>query len=194
MTDFTKTRTKFDVLERTIHLDGSSLGPMRETAPQATGHFLDIYRCAELFEGWNARCWFMQADTSGGRVGHLIGAAPDTVPSGCGIAKSVKAIRLRQRSGFYREARVVNGSIIETINPGERAQHERIPADKDAATTRLGPTWAWRFRMTETAWSRLPLAYARRLRRDSREMGKRSSSAMRPLRGLAKGGTSGTAR
>ena len=194
MTDFTKTRKNFDVLERTIHLDGSFLGPMRETAPQAMERFLDIDRRAELFEGRNARSWFMQVDAAGGRAGHLIGVAPDTVPSGRGIAKSAKDIRLRQRSGFYREARVVNGSIIETIDPGERAQHERVPADKDSATTRSGPRWAWRVRMTETAWSRLPLACARRLRRDSREMGKRSSSAMRPLRDLAKGGTSGTAR
>ena len=75
MTDFAKTRQMFDIPEGMIYLNGNSLGPMPKAAPAAMSSFLlDEWR-TELIRGWNTKNWFMQTNTLGDRVGHLIGAA-----------------------------------------------------------------------------------------------------------------------
>ena len=82
MTDFMKTREMFDIPAGMIYLNGNSLGPMPKTAPAAINSFLlDEWR-SELVSGWNTKNWFMQTNTLGDRVGHLIGAAPGTTVVG----------------------------------------------------------------------------------------------------------------
>ncbi len=82
MTDFARTKALFDLPEGVIYLNGNSLGPMPKSAPEAIQRFLmDEWR-TELIKGWNTKNWFMQTNTLGDRVGHLIGAAPGTVVVG----------------------------------------------------------------------------------------------------------------
>ena len=82
MTDFAKTRQMFDIPEGMIYLNGNSLGPMPKAAPAAMSSFLlDEWR-TELIRGWNTKNWFMQTNTLGDRVGHLIGAAEGTTVVG----------------------------------------------------------------------------------------------------------------
>ena len=76
MTDFAKTRAMFDIPEGMIYLNGNSLGPMPIAAPDAIKRFLHDEWRTELVRGWNTKNWFMQTNTLGDRVGHLIGAKP----------------------------------------------------------------------------------------------------------------------
>ena len=82
MTDFDKTRARFDIPDGMIYLNGNSLGPMPKAAPDAMQNFLNDEWRTELIKGWNTKNWFMQTNTLGDRLGRLIGAVPGTIVVG----------------------------------------------------------------------------------------------------------------
>ena len=91
MTDFTKTRTMFDLPDGLIYLNGNSLGPMPKAAPDVMNSFLmDEWR-TELIRGWNTKDWFMQTNSLGDRVGRLIGA-----PAGTTVVSDTLSIKVFQ--------------------------------------------------------------------------------------------------
>ncbi len=82
MTDFSITRSFFDIPDGMIYLNGNSLGPMPKQAPAAIDTFLNDEWRTELIRGWNTKNWFTQANTLGDRLGRLIGAPPGTTVVG----------------------------------------------------------------------------------------------------------------
>ncbi|RBW63327.1 kynureninase [Ruegeria sp. A3M17] len=82
MTDFSKTRSMFDIPDGMTYLNGNSLGPMPKAAPEAMDRFLKDEWRTEIIKGWNTKGWFMQTNTLGDRVGKLIGAPAGTTVVG----------------------------------------------------------------------------------------------------------------
>ncbi|MCI5112283.1 MAG: kynureninase [Marivita sp.] len=82
MTDFSQTRSQFDLPEGMIYLNGNSLGPMPRDSVGAMTSFLNDEWRTELIKGWNTKDWFMQTNTLGDRVGRLIGAPAGTTVVG----------------------------------------------------------------------------------------------------------------
>lgn len=90
-TDFEWTRQQFDLPEGMIYLNGNSLGPMPKASVPAMTSFLNDEWRSELIKGWNTKGWFMQTNTLGDRVGHLIGA-----PEGSTVVGDTLSIKVFQ--------------------------------------------------------------------------------------------------
>ncbi len=75
MTDFTWTRSQFDLPEGVVYLDGNSLGPLPTAVP---GRMEAAQRewATQLIGGWNEAGWMEMPRRLGDRVGRLIGAEP----------------------------------------------------------------------------------------------------------------------
>ena len=75
MTDFTWTRSQFDLPEGVVYLDGNSLGPLPRAVP---GRLEAAQRewATQLIGGWNEAGWMEMPRRLGDRVGRLIGAEP----------------------------------------------------------------------------------------------------------------------
>ncbi|GGB16848.1 kynureninase [Allosediminivita pacifica] len=75
MTDFTWTRSQFDLPEGVVYLDGNSLGPLPRAVP---GRMEAAQRewATQLIGGWNEAGWMEMPRRLGDRVGRLIGAEP----------------------------------------------------------------------------------------------------------------------
>lgn len=72
-------RQLFVLPEKTIYLDGNSLGPLpRHVAARLAGAVAEEWG-QSLIRGWNTHGWFDLPRTLGDRIGTLIGAAPGTV-------------------------------------------------------------------------------------------------------------------
>ncbi len=82
MTDFTRTKTLFDIPEGMIYLDGNSLGPLPKTAAARVAQTLQDEWGAQLIGGWTAAGWMEQPTRLGDRIGRLIGAEPGTTTIG----------------------------------------------------------------------------------------------------------------
>lgn len=81
-TDFTATRSLFDLPEGVIYLDGNSLGPLpRATAARVARTVTEEWG-QMLITGWNKAGWMEMPRAVGDRIGRLIGAEKGTVVMG----------------------------------------------------------------------------------------------------------------
>ena len=67
-------RTAFRVPEGMVYLDGNSLGPMPQTAPDAMSRLLHNEWGRELIGGWNTSDWIGLPERLGARIAKVIGA------------------------------------------------------------------------------------------------------------------------
>lgn len=82
MTDFTATRTFFDLPRGITYLDGNSLGPLPRAVPGRVGKAMTEEWGAGLITAWNRAGWMDLPARVGDRIARLIGAAPGTVTTG----------------------------------------------------------------------------------------------------------------
>ena len=75
MTDFTWTRSQFDLPEGVVYLDGNSLGPLPRAVPRRMEAAQREW-ATQLIGGWNEAGWMEMPRRLGDRVGGLIGAEP----------------------------------------------------------------------------------------------------------------------
>jgi kynureninase len=82
MTDFTRTRTLFDLPEGVVYLDGNSLGPLPKAARQRVARMMEEEWGKQLITGWNKAGWMDMPSRIGDRVARLIGAPAKSVVMG----------------------------------------------------------------------------------------------------------------
>ncbi|MDN5927886.1 MAG: kynureninase [Hyphomicrobiales bacterium] len=82
MTDFTRTRTLFDLPEGVVYLDGNSLGPLPKAACQRVAHMMAEEWAKLLITGWNKAGWMDMPSRIGDRIARLIGAPAKSVVMG----------------------------------------------------------------------------------------------------------------
>ena len=82
MTDFTATRTLFELPEGVVYLDGNSLGPLPKAVADRVAACVSQEWGAQLIKGWNDAGWMAQPRVLGDRLGRLIGAPPGSVVLG----------------------------------------------------------------------------------------------------------------
>ncbi len=68
-------RGAFQVPEGMVYLDGNSLGPMPQTAPDAMSRLLHNEWGQELIGGWNSSDWIGLPERLGARIAKVIGAS-----------------------------------------------------------------------------------------------------------------------
>ncbi len=81
-TDFATTKTMFNLPDGIIYLDGNSLGPLPNAAPERLDNMLRDEWGEMLITGWNKAGWMAQPMALGDRVGRLIGAEAGHVTLG----------------------------------------------------------------------------------------------------------------
>jgi kynureninase len=82
MTDFTRTRSLFQMPEGVIYLDGNSLGPLPVAATDRVRAMMTEQWGQQLIRGWNSAGWMEQPRRIGDRIGRLIGAPEGSVVIG----------------------------------------------------------------------------------------------------------------
>jgi kynureninase len=82
MTDFTRTRTLFDLPEGVVYLDGNSLGPLPKAARQRVARMMEEEWGKLLITGWNKAGWMDMPSRIGDRIARLIGAPAKSVVMG----------------------------------------------------------------------------------------------------------------
>lgn len=81
-TDFSKTRSLFDLPENVIYLDGNSLGPLQHSVKARVAESVSEEWGGLLIEAWNKAGWMEQPRRVGNQIAALIGAEPGTVVMG----------------------------------------------------------------------------------------------------------------
>ena len=71
-------RTRFDLPDGVIYLDGNSLGAQPNSVPAAAGVVLDEWQ-SQLIGGWRGAGWWELPLAVGDKIGRIIGAAPAQV-------------------------------------------------------------------------------------------------------------------
>ena len=82
MTDFSNTRSYFNIPNGVIYLDGNSLGALPAAVPARVAHVIESEWGHELIRAWNSADWMTWPRRIGDRIGRLIGAPPGTVVVG----------------------------------------------------------------------------------------------------------------
>ena len=82
MTDFSATRSMFDLPEGVIYLDGNSLGPLPVAVKERMSRVIADEWGQMLIRGWNQAGWMEQPRRTGDRIARLIGAEPGSVVMG----------------------------------------------------------------------------------------------------------------
>ena len=72
-------RDRFDLPNGVIYLDGNSLGALPAAVPGRVRAVVDQQWGRDLIGSWNTHNWIDLPARVGGRIAHLIGAAPDEV-------------------------------------------------------------------------------------------------------------------
>jgi len=82
VTDFTRTKSLFQLPENLVYLDGNSLGPLPRAAVASVSEMMRDEWGDMLIAGWNNAGWIDQPARLGDRIGTLIGAPSGTVMVG----------------------------------------------------------------------------------------------------------------
>ncbi|MGB0959255.1 MAG: kynureninase [Halocynthiibacter sp.] len=82
MTDFQKTKSKFNLPNGVIYLDGNSLGPLPKKAPKRVKRMMKDEWGEMLITGWNKAGWMGMPTNVGDRIARLIGAEDGHVVMG----------------------------------------------------------------------------------------------------------------
>src|SRR6056297_3966799 len=82
MTDFSATKSMFDLPEGLVYLDGNSLGPLPRAASDRMAKVMQEEWGKLLISGWNKAGWMAQPMRTGDRIARLIGAEPGHVVIG----------------------------------------------------------------------------------------------------------------
>jgi len=82
MTNFAATKAMFHLPDGIIYLDGNSLGPLPNAAPERLARTMRDEWGEMLITGWNKAGWMALPTETGDRVGKLIGAEPGHVVLG----------------------------------------------------------------------------------------------------------------
>ena len=72
-------RSRFQLPEDTIYLDGNSLGPMLKSVPERVSKTLHEEWADGLIRSWNDADWINLPETVASRIAPLIGASPQSV-------------------------------------------------------------------------------------------------------------------
>src|SRR6056297_1758610 len=82
MTDFSATKSMFDLPEGLVYLDGNSRGPLPRAASDRMARVMQEEWGKLLISGWNKAGWMAQPMRTGDRIARLIGAEPGHVVIG----------------------------------------------------------------------------------------------------------------
>ncbi|MBO6902071.1 MAG: kynureninase [Rhizobiaceae bacterium] len=82
MTDFSATRSLFEIPDGLIYLDGNSLGPLPRKATQRVTRAMQQEWGEMLITAWNKARWMEMPSRLGDRIAQLIGASAGTVVTG----------------------------------------------------------------------------------------------------------------
>ena len=82
MTDFSATRSLFNLPEGVVYLDGNSLGPLPASASERVKQTIEQEWGSMLITAWNRARWMELPSRLGDRIGRLIGAPAGTVVTG----------------------------------------------------------------------------------------------------------------
>ncbi|BAI75506.1 kynureninase (plasmid) [Azospirillum sp. B510] len=130
MTDFAKTRARFDIPDGVIYLDGNSLGPLPIAAKERVARTLAEEWGGQLIRGWNSAGWMVQPRKVGDRIARLIGAPAGSVVVGDTLSIKVYqalaaalAMRPERRvilsdSGNFPTDLYMAEGLIETLGQG----------------------------------------------------------------------------
>jgi kynureninase len=140
-------RSRFELPQGIIYLDGNSLGALPKRVRSAVAHAVDHDWGQKLVTSWNGAGWFASGSRVGALIAPLIGAAPHQVVAGdstsINIFKAITtALRLRpgrnvivsERGNFPTDSYIVHGAA--------RAMQAEVidvdPADVPAAIVAAG--------------------------------------------------------
>jgi kynureninase len=98
-------RKRFALPEKTIYLDGNSLGAMPCVVPAAVADATERQWGTDLITSWNSNGWWQLPGVVGGQIAGLIGAAPGQVM--CGDSTSVQLFQALVAAGRLRPGRSV---------------------------------------------------------------------------------------
>jgi kynureninase len=115
------TRERFTLPERTIYLDGNSLGAMPIVVPAAVADATERQWGVDLITSWNSNGWWELPGVVGGQIASLIGAAPGQVM--CGDSTSVQLFQALVAACRLRPGR----SVI--LTDGENFPTDQYIAD-----------------------------------------------------------------
>ena len=82
MTDFDATRTRFQIPDGMIYLDGNSLGPLQPHVAERVAGMMTREWGEMVITGWNRAGWMAQPARVGDRIARLIGAPAGSVAVG----------------------------------------------------------------------------------------------------------------
>jgi kynureninase len=97
------TRSRFTLPDKTIYLDGNSLGAMPAVVPNALQDAAVRQWAGDLITSWNDNGWWELPSVVGEQIARLIGAAPGQVI--CGDSTSVQLFQAMVGAGRLRPAR-----------------------------------------------------------------------------------------
>lgn len=150
MTDFSRTRSLFDLPAGVIYLDGNSLGPLPSAALTRAQQVMRDEWGAMLIGGWNKAGWMELAARVGDRIGRLIGAAPGSVTMGETL--SLKLYQALASAMMLTDRRVIlsdNGNfpsdlymaqgLVQMLNRDAARPWQLVVVDPEAVAGRIGP-------------------------------------------------------
>lgn len=140
------TRTRFDLPDGVIYLDGNSLGPLPVGVADRVARTLTAEWGGQLIRGWNSAGWMVQPRRVGDRVARLIGAEPSSVMMGDTLSIKVyqavaaalamrpdRRVILSDSGNFPTDLYMVEG-LIETLGQGHTLRVVEPEAVADAIT------------------------------------------------------------
>ena len=146
-------RTRFDLPDGVIYLDGNSLGAQPNSVPAAAGVVLDEWQ-SQLIGGWRGAGWWELPLAVGDKIGRIIGAAPAQVlacdTTTINLYKTISAavalrpdrsVILTEENGFPTDLYIV-GSVAErtgrTVRSVPRGESVIDHLDDSVAVAVLG--------------------------------------------------------
>lgn len=143
MTDFTTTRSLFDLPDGITYLDGNSLGPLPRAAAARVAQTMTEEWGGLLVTAWNKAGWMAKPDLLGDRIAGLIGATPGSVVLGDTLSIKVyqalaaalwlvpeRRVVLSDTGNFPTDLYMAEG-LLDTLGQGHTL---RLVAPEDVAS------------------------------------------------------------